>query len=177
MKTWLGLILLVPGLIALAVLGMWTYMTLTATPLHPNAAEVPSSTAAAPSPKWTEAVAQARQIIRADLTGLNIPGLSVAVAAGGEIVWAEGFGFADLESRVPVATDMKFRIGTASIALTSAAAGLLLEQKRLKLDDEIQTYVPTYPRQKWPVTLRQLMGHVAGVRTDFGDEGPFGERC
>ena len=66
----------------------------------------------------------------------------MAVGAGSDIVWAEGFGWADLENRVPVAPDTRFRIGTASTALTSAAVGLLLEKGRLKLDDEIQTYVP-----------------------------------
>jgi hypothetical protein len=49
---------------------------------------------------------------------LSLPGLSVAVGAGGEIVWAEGFGWADLENRVPVAPQTRFRIGTASKALT-----------------------------------------------------------
>ena len=97
----------------------------------------------------------------------------MAVGAGGEIVWAEGFGWADLENKVPVAPDTRFRIGTASTALTSAAVGLLLEKGRLKLDDEIQTYVPEFPDKQWPVTLRQLMGHVAGVRNDGGDEGPL----
>ena len=102
----------------------------------------------------------------------------MAVGVGGDIVWAEGFGWADLENRVPVTPDTRFRIGTASTALTSAAVGLLLEKGRLKLDDEIQTYVPEFPEKQWPVTLRQLMGHLAGVRNDGGDEGPlFSERC
>ena len=83
-----------------------------------------------------------------------------------------------LENRVKVAPDTRFRIGTASTALTSAAVGLLLERGLLKLDDEIQAYVPAFPRKPWPVTVRQLMGHVAGVRNDGGDEGPlFSVRC
>jgi CubicO group peptidase (beta-lactamase class C family) len=62
--------------------------------------------------------------------------------------------------------------------LTSAAAGLLLEEGRLKLDDEIQTYVPAFSRKQWPVTLRELMGHTAGVISDGGDEGPlFAKHC
>ena len=102
----------------------------------------------------------------------------MAVGAGSDIVWAEGFGWADLENGVKVGPDTRFRIGTASTALTSAAAGLLLEKGRLKLDDEIQTYVPAFPRKQWPVTVRQLMGHLAGVRNDGGDEGPlFSTHC
>jgi CubicO group peptidase (beta-lactamase class C family) len=123
-------------------------------------------------------VEQGRQIVRAGLTEQNLPGLSVAVGVGGDIVWAEGFGWADLEIRVPVTPQMRFRIGTASKVLTSAAVGLLLEKDRLKLEEEIQTYVPEFPEKQWPVTLRQLMGHLAGVRTDGGDEGPlFSQRC
>ena len=177
MHIWLSLMVLGVGLVMAAIAGLWIYMSATAFPLHPNPQEVPSVTQSDPSPGWAEAVASARQIVRADITGQNLPGLSVAVGIGGEIVWAEGFGWENYETRVPVKPDTRFKIGTASVALTSAAAGLLLERGRLKLDDEIQTYVPEFPKKEWPVTLRQLMGHVAGVRNDSGDEGPFGEHC
>jgi CubicO group peptidase (beta-lactamase class C family) len=177
-ETWLALIVVAIGLLPAAIAGLFVYMSATATPLHPNAQDVPSVTQSAPLPKWADAVEQGRQIVRAGLIEQNLPGLSVAVGAGSEIVWAEGFGWADLEKRVPVAPHMRFRIGTASTALTSAAVGLLLEKGRLKLDDQIQTYVPEFPEKQWPVTLRQLMGHMAGVANDGGDEGPlFTERC
>jgi CubicO group peptidase (beta-lactamase class C family) len=172
-ETWLALTVVAIGLIPAAIVGLWGYMSATATPLHPNPKDVPSVTHSGPLPKWAEAVEQGRQIVRAALTEQNLPGLSVAAGVGGDIVWAEGFGWADLEKRVPVAPDMRFRIGTASKALTSAAVGLLLEDGRLKLDDVIQKYVPAFPEKQWPVTLRQLMGHVAGVRNDGGDEGPL----
>jgi CubicO group peptidase (beta-lactamase class C family) len=108
----------------------------------------------------------------------NVPGLSVAVGAGNAVVWAEGFGWADLETRAPVTPNTQFRIGTASTVLTSAAAGVLLERGRLRLNQNIQTYVPQFPKKQWPVTLRQLMADVAGLGTDGGDEGPlFHQRC
>jgi CubicO group peptidase (beta-lactamase class C family) len=177
-ERWLALMLVPAGLLPAALGGLWVYMSTTATPLHPNLQEVPSVTQSAPLPKWADAVAEGRQIVRAALSEQNLPGMSVAVAVGGDIVWAEGFGWADLENRIRVAPDMRFRIGTASKALTSAAVGLLLEKGRLKLDDEIQTHVPEFPKKQWPVTLRQLMGHLAGVRNDGGDEGPlFSQRC
>jgi serine beta-lactamase-like protein LACTB len=119
----------------------------------------------------------AGRAVLASLVERNLPALSVAVGAGDEIVWAEGFGWADLENRVRVGPDLRFRIGTASKVLTSAAVGLLLEQGRLKLDDKIRTYVPEFPEKQWPVTLRQLMGHVGGVRRDDGDEEPLTAHC
>ena len=171
-QTWLALMVVAVGLLLAAIVGLFAYMSATP-PLHTNPQDVPSVADSAPLPKWANAVEQGRQIARAGLIEHSLPGLSVAVGTGGDIVWAEGFGWADLENQVKVAPDTRFRIGTASQALTSAAVGLLLEKDRLKLDDKIQTYVPAFPEKQWPVTLRQLMGHVAGVRTDGGDEGPL----
>ena len=176
-QTWLALIVLAFGLLLAAIVGLFAYMSATAAPLHPDPQLVPSVTHSAPSRKWADAVERGRHIIRAGLTGQNLPGLSVAVGVEGEIAWAEGFGWAELEDHVPVAPDTRFRIGGASMALTSAAVGLLLEKNRLKLDDEIRTYVPDFPAKQWPVTLRQLMGHLAGVRSDAGDEEPLSARC
>lgn len=172
-ETWLVLIVVAIGLIPVALVGLWGFMTATATPLHPKPADAPSVTHSAPAIRWARPVEQGRQIVRAGLSEQNLPGLSVAVGVAGDIVWAEGFGWADLDNRVPVRPETRFRIGTASTALTSAAVGRLLEEGRLDLDDVIQKYVPAFPEKQWPVTLRQVMGHVAGVRNDGGDEGPL----
>ena len=168
--TWLLLVLAAVGLLLL-IPGLWVFVSITARPLHPNPENVPTVAHSAPSPKSAGAVKKARQIVLAHLTEENLPGLSVAVGIDGDIVWAEGFGFADLKASLPVTPDHRFRIGTASTVLASAAAGLLLEKGRLKLDDEIQTYVPAFPKKQWPVTLRELMGHTAGVIPDGADGG------
>ena len=173
LQTLLGFFVAGVILLIAAVGGIWLYSSATAPVLHPDPQHVPSATQSAPSPKWADAVEQGQQIVRAALTEQNLPGLSVAVGSGGDIVWAEGFGWADLENQVKVTPETRFRIGTASTALTSAAAGLLLEKGQLKLDEEIQTHVPEFPKKQWPVTLQQVMGHVAGVRNDGGDEGPL----
>src|SRR4051812_45543326 len=115
-------------LLFLTGLGVYTFVITFSTRLHPNPNDVPSVALTAPSPKWAAAVDQGRQFARAGLVGQNLPGLSVAVGVGGDIVWAEGFGWADMEKRVPVAPGMRFRIGHTSKALTSVAVGLLLEQ-------------------------------------------------
>ena len=176
-EIWLALMVVGVGMLLAAFGGLWIYMSATP-PLHPEPQEVPSVTQSAPSSEWAAAVEQARQIVRAALAEQSLPGVSVAVGVGDDIVWAEAFGWADLEKRVPVAPDTVFQIGTASTALTSAAVGLLLEDGRLKLDDVIQTYVPAFEKKQWPVTVRQLMGHTAGMANDGGDEGPLlDERC
>ena len=169
-------LLAIGGLVALAV-GVPVYLNANPAQLHPQPESAPSETAPASAPE-SEAVARAREIVRAALAQQNLPGVSVAVGAGGHVVWAEGFGWADIKAGARVTPDTRFRIGTASTALTAAAVGVLVEQGRLKLDEEIQTYVPQFPKKQWPVTLRQLMGHVAGVPTDSDDDRPLSHhRC
>ena len=160
------------GLVFAVVIGIVSFVNITSTPVHPNPGDIPSVTQSTPPSAWTGAVERGRQLARATLLEQNLPGLSVAVGVGDELVWAEGFGWADLEKRIPVSPSTRFRIGHASKALTSAAVGLLVEQGRLQLRDEIQTYVPAYPKKDWPVSLRQLMGHTAGVR-HYNDEGDY----
>lgn len=174
----MGLIVVGIGAVLFGVAGLWIYMSATATPLHPDPQRLSAVAHGDPSLQWREAVGRARQAIRERVAEQNLPGVSVAAAVNGELVWAEGFGWADLESKTPVTPETRFRLGTMSIALTSAAAGFLIEKQQLKLDEPIQTYVPEFPQTPQPVRLRHLMGHTAGVRNDSGDEGElFGQSC
>jgi CubicO group peptidase (beta-lactamase class C family) len=172
-RTLVGLFVLGVALILTFVVGLFTYVNVTKKTLHPDQAAIESVAGSQPSSTWADAVERARQIARAQLAEQNLPGISVAVGVGGELVWSEGFGWANLNEKVPVTPKTRFRIGTASTALTSTAVGLLIDQNRLRLDDEIQKYVPEFPKKEWPVTLRQVMAHMAGIPTDGGDEGAF----
>src|SRR4051812_21581423 len=93
-QIWIGLIALPAGVVLTFVLGLYAYVRATATPIHPDPARVPAETRAAPAARWSAAAEQARQIVRDSVTEQNLPGLSVAVGAGGDVVWAEGFGWA-----------------------------------------------------------------------------------
>jgi CubicO group peptidase (beta-lactamase class C family) len=118
--------------------GFLVYRIALAAPLHPEPRSVPSAVQSAPSSEWTQAVEQARQVVRAALSDQNLPGLSVAVGAGGTVAWAEGFGWADIKHRRPVTPAMRFRMGTGSTLLTAAGARMLMEQGKLKLDSPIK---------------------------------------
>jgi len=118
---------------------------------------------------YAAAVAQARAIVCDQLAG-KIPGLQVAVAVGGKLVWSEAFGYADLAREVPVTAETQFRIGSVSKPLTAAAVALLYEQGKLDLDAPVQRYVPSFPDKGYPITTRQLAGHLAGIRHYRGDE-------
>ncbi len=127
--------------------------------------------ALAPAPGiYAEAVDSARLLILERMNEVGIPGFSVAVGVEGEVVWSEGFGYADLENRVPVWPRTKFRVASISKALTAAAVGRLVEDGRLDLDAPVQRYVPSFPEKRWPVTTRLLGGHLAGVRHYRGRE-------
>src|SRR5689334_6214443 len=168
---WISIVVLGIGLLIVAIPGLLLIVRLTATRLHPDPAKISSITNSPPASEWAGAVEQGRSLVRASLSEQNQPGISVAAGVDGEIVWAEGFGFANLENSLPVTPDHRFRIGTLSIPLTSAAIGVLLDEGRLKLDDDIQTYVPEFGERQWPVTIRQLMAHLGGVEGEDPDNG------
>ena len=98
------------------------------------------------------------------------PGLALAVAVDGTIVYSEGFGFADLEERVPVWPTTKFRIGSISKPLTAVGLMELVQSGKMNLDAPIQKYVPSFPDKGAPITVRMLGGHLGGIRHYQGDE-------
>lgn len=134
---------------------------------------LPSRVLEPPPAAWRVAVEKGRSIARSLVSEERLPGLSLAVAVDGEIVWAEGFGRADLESQAPVTPATLFRIGGVSKTLTAAAVGLLSERGRLDLDAPVQRYVPGFPEKEWPISTRQLMAHTAGIRHYRGEEERF----
>lgn len=140
-------------------------------PLH---AQASPELARVPAPeRHAAAVDRGRELLSALVRDGGIVGLSVAVAVDGEVVWAEGFGFADLEAGVPVTPITKFRIGSVSKPLTSMAMGRLHEEGKMDFDRVIQAYVPYFPEKRWFVTVRQLAGHLGGVRSyDYADFDP-----
>jgi len=121
------------------------------------------------SAQYVEARARARQVANAVLAR-GIPGLAVAVAVDGRVVYAEGFGYADLEQRVPAWPSTKFRIGSISKPLTAVALMQLVEQRKIDLDAPVQKYLPSFPNKGVTITPRLLAGHLAGIRHYQGDE-------
>jgi CubicO group peptidase (beta-lactamase class C family) len=92
----------------------------------------------------------------------RIPGLSVGFIKG-DYTWARGFGWADIENRSPAKPDSSYRLASVSKTITALAVLKLVEEGKIDLDTEIQSYVPYFPRKKWPVTVRQLLGHIGGI--------------
>src|SRR5688572_6204616 len=107
---------------------------LTLSPAHSDPATVPSTAAATQPGRYSGAVEESKRLARTIVVEENLPGLSVAVAVDGAIVWAEGFGFANVDRLTPVTPLTRFRLGSISKTLTAAAVALLHERGRVDLD-------------------------------------------
>lgn len=110
--------------------------------------------------------------LRQKLAEHGIPGLSCAIAIGDRIVFAEGFGRADVENDVPATADTVYRLASISKPITAVLAMQLVEQGALDLDAPVHTLVEGWPEKRWPVTTRQLLGHLGGVRHYTKKDGP-----
>lgn len=97
--------------------------------------------------------------------------MAIVIYKKGEIIYAEGLGYADVEQEVPVDPyKTKFRIASISKTLTADALAQLVEAEKLDLDLEIQAYLPDFPKKRWPLTTRMVAGHIGGVRHYRGNE-------
>jgi hypothetical protein len=121
---WAGRLAIAVSVPVAAFAAFVTHTVVVAAPLFAESQEVPSVIASAPSPQYAAAAERARALARAAVLEQNLPGVSVAVGAGGTIVWAEGFGWRDVDTRTPVTPATRFNIGTAAPAVSAAVASL-----------------------------------------------------
>lgn len=135
---------------------IWSQWTIAQTLSHPK--ETISDKA------YTKEVGRARHFIDSLRAKQGIPGISICVGTKDKILWAEGFGLADVENQVPVTVRSKFRMGSVSKSLTSLAIGKLVEDGKLNLDAPIETYNTGFTPKKYSITPRQLATHTAGIR-------------
>jgi serine beta-lactamase-like protein LACTB len=111
-----------------------------------------------------EKLAQIRAATSSFMARTHVPGVSVAVVENGQYEWASGFGLADVENNVPASEHTLFRLASISKPLTATAAMELWERGKLDLDAPVQKYCPSFPQKPWPISTRQVMGHLAGIR-------------
>jgi len=98
------------------------------------------------------------------MTATLAPGVSVAIGVKGKVVFARGFGKADVENDVPATESTVYRLASISKPVTAVAVMMLRDQGLLDLDADVRKYVPAFPEKQWTVTPRLLLGHLAGVR-------------
>jgi len=108
--------------------------------------------------------AQIEKAVSSFMSANSVPGIGVAVVLEREPVWSAGFGMADLENFAPVTSSTLFRLGSISKPITATAILQLWEHSKLDLDAPVQKYCPAFPQKESPITTRQLLGHLGGIR-------------
>ena len=130
-----------------------------------------TSTPAVPTSPYAAAIDSSRVWVQQLVDAKNFPGAGVAVSVGGELVWSDGFGYADIASGKTIdPAQTLFRVGSISKPYTAAGLAKLYEEGRIDLDTSIYIYGPDFPRRAHDFNLRQLGGHLAGIRHYKGDE-------
>jgi len=122
------------------------------------------------TPAGDDAVTLATELFEQAVASPTVPGISAAIAGGEGVIWARGFGWADVENKVPMSTRTKMRIGSVAKPFTAAALMRLYDQGKINLDADVRTYVPAWPETHAVITLRQLTSHTSGIRHYEGDE-------
>ena len=114
-----------------------------------------------------DGLAEIDKQIAAELNRAKVPGAQVVLVEHGQVVFSKGYGFADVEKRIPVREDTVFRAGSISKSITSIAVMSLVEQKKLSLDAKLSDLAPEVhfvnPWEKSdPVRLVHLLEHTTG---------------
>src|SRR6267142_209345 len=117
----------------------------------------------------TEKRTQIEYAVHKFMAANGIPGVSVAIVENGQYEWSGGFGMADLENSVPATSRTLFRLASISKPITATAAMLLWQRGKLDLDAGVQKYCPAFPLKDSPITTRQSLAHLAGIRHYKGD--------
>ena len=109
-----------------------------------------------------EAIKKFEEYVEERMALDKVPGLSAGFLKG-DFTWAKGFGYSDLENDVPAKPESSYRLASITKTLTAISVLQLVEEGKVDLDAEVQAYVPYFPKKKWPVTVRLLLGHLGGI--------------
>ncbi|MBV1910911.1 MAG: beta-lactamase family protein [Kangiellaceae bacterium] len=116
------------------------------------------------------AVEKAERLFSQAVSSPSVPGISVATANEDGIVWAKGFGFANLENNIPMTSQTKLRIGSIAKVITASALMRLHQQGKIDFDSPIGQLVAEWPNKHPSISLRQLTNHTSGIRHYRGKE-------
>jgi D-alanyl-D-alanine carboxypeptidase len=111
--------------------------------------------------------------VRGQMAYRGLPGIAVGVVSDQELIWAKGFGFADVESRTPMTPATKFRMASHSKLFTATAIMQLRDAGKVRLDDPVVKYLDWFKIQPAepddpPITIEELLTHSAGLPREAG---------
>ncbi|AJR04586.1 serine hydrolase domain-containing protein [Siansivirga zeaxanthinifaciens] len=117
------------------------------------------------------AFSKSERIVKKLIRKKQVPGLAITVSKNNKVLWSKGYGYSDLTNKTLVDPDKTvFRIGSVSKPI--AAIGLLkiVEDSLMTLESSIYNYVPYFPKKDYDITIKQLGGHLSGIRNYQGNE-------
>ena len=124
-----------------------------------------------PAGKKIDPIQEARGILSALVEEKKVPGIAVAAIKNGHLVMQGGWGYADLDSMIPMhPLTTLTRAASASKPIAAIALGKLVASGQMDWDTSFYNYVPYYPKKGQDFTIRQLAGHTAGIRSYRGKE-------
>jgi CubicO group peptidase (beta-lactamase class C family) len=119
-----------------------------------------AASANGPGDKTTAAVDE----VFADLAKPGSPGCALGVYRDGKIIYAKGYGLANLEENIPITPASVFDIGSTSKQFTAASILLLEKQGKLSVNDDVRKYVPELPDYGQKIAILHLLNHTSGLR-------------
>src|SRR6266849_9276705 len=126
------------------------------------------NTSSAANKNSDEKSAAAVDEVFSDLAKPGSPGCALGIYRDGKIIYAKGYGLANVEENLPISPDTVFDVGSVSKQLTAASILLLEKQGKLRLDDDVGKYLPELPdysaRRGHKITILDLLSHTSGVR-------------
>lgn len=135
---------------------LWT------TQFRPLAAQVAQPSETKADDQYADKLRAFEEFVRQQMEKNKVPGLTIGFVKD-DYMWVKGFGYIDLENHVPAKADSAYRLASVQKSMTAAAILQLVELKKINLDAEIQTYVPYFPKKKFPITVRQLLYNLGGI--------------
>jgi len=118
--------------------------------------------------------AQVDHFVRSEMQQQKIPGVAIGIFQHGEVLLSKGYGYANLEHRVPVTSATVFQSASIGKQFTAVAVMLQVEDGKLSLDDSIRKYFPDAPESWQAITIRQLLNHTSGIADYFESMGTNG---
>lgn len=120
----------------------------------------------APRTDYAAVAGALESFIQREMAEKQLPALSLALVDDQQIVWAQGFGFADPNAKIPATAGTIYRAGSVSKLFTDIGIMQLVERGELDLDAPVTRYLPDFrPKNPFgkPITLRELMSHRSGL--------------
>lgn len=123
------------------------------------------------SSEWLATLALIEAFLEAEQKTRKFPGLSVAIVYDQEILWTRGFGFANIEQRIPATAQTICRVASVTKLFTATMLMQLRDAEKLHLDEPIEKYLPEFKVKSCfadssPITFRQVVAHLSGLPRD-----------